>query len=148
MNTMTPSELQELVRRLLAYEAVAGKTPDSSESATLCVYEKLRQSLHAFAGIAAFQALATRALTLARAEAPSLGSLQVAADGSLQTLGESEPRVNPEMVQLGDGGVVLIDHLLGLLVTFLGEALTLSLLRNAWPGASFDDQNSGNGRNA
>jgi hypothetical protein len=38
--------------------------------------------------------------------------------------------------------------LLGLLGLFLGEALTLNLLRNAWPGAALDDHNSGNGRKA
>ena len=31
---------------------------------------------------------------------------------------------------------------------FLGEALTLSLLRNAWPGEVFDDDNAVNGRKA
>lgn len=145
---MTPLELQDLVRHLLAYEATAGKTSEPTESATLRVYEKLHQSLDAVAGSAAFQSLASRALALAGAEAPSLGSLRVAAGGSLQVPGESEPQINLEMDRFGDGGTVLIDHLLGLLVIFLGEALTLSLLRNAWPGASFDDHNSGNGRNA
>jgi hypothetical protein len=48
----------------------------------------------------------------------------------------------------GEGGIILIARLLGLLRIFLGEALTLSLLRNAWPGAAFDDRNSGNGRKA
>jgi hypothetical protein len=32
--------------------------------------------------------------------------------------------------------------LLGLLHIFLGEAITLSLLRNAWPGATFDNRSS------
>ncbi len=48
----------------------------------------------------------------------------------------------------GEGGIILIARLLGLLLLFLGEALTLSLLRNAWPGAAFDDRNSENGRKA
>ena len=49
-------------------------------------------------------------------------------------------------IQVNEGGVILIARLLGLLLIFLGEALTLSLLRDAWPGAAFDDRNSGNGR--
>jgi hypothetical protein len=40
--------------------------PPSLESATLRVYEKLRQSLGEFAGVAGFQSLASRALALAR----------------------------------------------------------------------------------
>jgi len=45
----------------------------------------------------------------------------------------------------GEGGVILIDRLLGLLRIFVGEALTLSLLRNVWPGEAFDDRNSVHG---
>ena len=51
-------------------------------------------------------------------------------------------------IQAGDGGIILIARLLGLLRLFLGEALTLSLLRNAWPGEVFDDRNSAHGRKA
>jgi hypothetical protein len=123
------------------------------ESATLRVYEKLRQSLSAFAGVAAFESLAFRALTQAKSEAPSLWAARVAADGSLQGLSEFEPQndMDKELsgeLYAGDGGIVLIARLLRLLLVFLGEALTLSLLRNAWPDATFDDRNSGNGRKA
>jgi hypothetical protein len=48
----------------------------------------------------------------------------------------------------GEQGVILIARLLGLLFLFLGEALTLSLLRNAWPGEAFDDRNSVHGSKA
>jgi hypothetical protein len=48
----------------------------------------------------------------------------------------------------GDVGFHLITSLLGLLGLFLGEALTLSLLRDAWPGEVFDDGNAVNGRKA
>jgi hypothetical protein len=121
------------------------------ESATLSVYEKLRQSLSAFAGVTAFESLALRALTQAKAEAPSLWPVQIAADGSLQGLGEFEPQVDmdkdlADKFPVGDGGIVLIAGLLGLLFIFLGEALTLSLLRKVWPGEAFDDRNSEHGR--
>jgi hypothetical protein len=123
------------------------------ESATLRVYEKLRQSLGVFAGSAGFQSLASRALALARSEAPSLSAARVTEDGSLQGLGEFEPQIDIHKDWAGeypddDGGIVLIARLLGLLLIFLGEALTLNLLLNAWPGAAFHDRNSGNRRNA
>ena len=72
------------------------------ESPTLRVYEKLRQSLVAFAGVAAFESLASRALALAKPEAPSLGAAQIAADGSLQGLGEFEPQIDIDKNQAGD----------------------------------------------
>jgi hypothetical protein len=123
------------------------------ESVTLSVYEKLRQSLSAFAGVAAFEALAFRALTQAKSEAPSLWAVQVTEDGSLQGLGEFEPQIDIDKdlagkFPAGEGGIILIARLLGLLLTFLGEALTLSLLRVTWPGAALDDCNSENGRKA
>jgi hypothetical protein len=146
-------KMRDLAHRLLAYEVTAGKTSEPAESATLRVYDKLRQDIGAFAGVAAFESLAFRALTQAKSEAPDLWAVQVAADGSLRGLGEFEPNSNIEKneageEQAGEGGVILIARLLGLLLLFLGEALTLSLLRVKWPDAAFDDSNSENGRKA
>ena len=147
--------MRDLAHRLLAYEAVAGKTSEVDEAATLRVYEKLRQSLSEFVGITGFQSLAFRALTQAKSEAPGLWAVRLAADGSLHGLGEFEPEAGEFEPQLGsqkdqtsEGGSALIARLLGLLQIFLGEALTLSLLRNAWPGEVFDERNSTYGRNA
>jgi hypothetical protein len=141
----------DLARRLLEYEIMAAKSPEPMESATIRVYEKLRQSLGAFAGVAAFESLASRALALAKPEAPSLGAAQITADGSIQGLGELKPQIGNDRKQTGDDeaderGVILIARLLGLLLVFLGEALTLSLLQVKWPSAVFEDHSSGNGR--
>ena len=148
-------EMRDLAHRLLTYEADAGKASESAESATIRVYEKLRQSLVAVAGIAAFQSLAFRALTQAKSEAPSLWAAQVAADGSLQGLGEFEsqlvefePQLGSDKDQASEGGVILIARLLGLLLVFLGGTLTLRLVQSVWPDAAFDDCNSEIRRNA
>jgi hypothetical protein len=145
--------MRDLAHRLLTYEASGGKTSEPMESPTLRVYEKLRQSLSAFAGVAAFESLAFRALTQAKAEAPGLWAVQVAADGSLQGLGEFKPQIDidkdlADEFPAGEGGIILIARLLGLLLIFLGEGLTLTLLQNVWPGKAFDDRNAGNGRKA
>jgi hypothetical protein len=96
------------------------------------VFEKLRISLARFAGPDGFASLLRRALVLARAEVPALQSVEAKADGSI----EGFERV---AAQVGDGGadaaVAIIAHLLGLLVTFVGESLTLRLVRDAWPDA-------------
>ena len=153
MNVRTPPEMRDLARSLLAYEAVAGKTSEPPEFALLRVYEKLRQSLGAVTGVDGFQSLAFRALMQAKSEAPGLWAVQVDADGVLQGLGELKPQQVEFEPQLGsdkdrasEGGAILIARLLGLLHMFLGEALTLSLLRDAWPGATFDDGVVENGR--
>jgi len=140
--------MRDLAQRLLTYEAGAGKISDPMGSPTLRVYEKLRQSLGEFVGAAGFHSLASRALTLARPEVSSLSAARVTADGSLQGLGEIETQIDMDKDRAGEGGIILIARLLGLLRLFLGEALTLSLLRNAWPGKAFDDRNSAHGRKA
>jgi hypothetical protein len=142
--TAMSSEMLDLARRLLACEAVAGKASEPTEPAVSRVYEKLRRPLCALAGVAGFRSLVSRALTLAKAEAPSLCAVQVTPDGYLQGLGEFEPQIDKP--QVGDGGVILIAQLLGLLRTFIGEALTLRLVQDAWPDAAFDDGSSGGGR--
>ena len=144
MNTLP--EMRDLAQRLLRYEASAGSTSASAEITTLRVYQKLRHSLGELAGSAGFQALASRALTLARSEVPSLSAVHVGADGNLEGMSSIEPSINAEMDRIHEGGIILISRLLGLLFIFLGEALTLSLLRDAWPDAALDDRNSGNGR--
>lgn len=140
--------MRDLAHRLLTYEAGAGKTSEPMESPTLRVYEKLRQGLGEFAGVAGFQSLAFRALVLARTEAPELSTVRVAPDGSIHGLSEIETQFEIDKDLAGKGGFILITCLLGLLRTFLGEALTLSLLRSAWPGEAFDHRNSVNGRKA
>jgi hypothetical protein len=150
--TVAP-EMRDLARRLLAYEAAASSLPGAAEAATLRVYAKLRQGLGEFAGVAGFQAFASRALALARTEVPGLNAARVAGDGSLQGLGEHDRPMKNDEDQAGEspadeGGLVLLARLLGLLVTFLGQALTLSLLRVTWPGAALDDYDSEHERKA
>ena len=140
--------MRDLAHRLLTYEAGARKTSEPMESPAVRVYEKLRQSLGESVGVAGFQSLALRALTLAKPDAPSLSAVRVNEDGSLQGLVEIEAQSDITKDQAGEGGLILIARLLGLLRIFLGEALTLSLLRNAWPGEALDDRDSGNGRKA
>ena len=140
--------MRDLAHRLLTHEAAGGKTSEPMGSPAMRVYEKLRQSLGEFVGVAGFQSLAFRALTQAKSEAPGLWAVQVGEDGSLQGLGEFESQIDIDKELTGEGGVILIARLLGLLRIFLGEALTLSLVRNAWPGEALDDRNSAHGRKA
>jgi hypothetical protein len=72
--------------------------------------------------------------------------VQVAEDGSLEGLSDIRSQIDNDMDLAGEEGTILIARILNLLHIFLGEALTLSLLRDAWPVTAFDDRSSGNGR--
>jgi len=143
---MSPSVSRHLARRLLAYEADAGKNSEPPESAAFRVCEKLRRSLCSLAGVAGFRSLLSRALALARAEAPSLSAVQVSTDGSLKGLDELGPQRDKDMAN--EGGALLIAQLLGLLLTFIGEGLTLRLVQDAWPESAVDDRDSGKEKEA
>ena len=122
---MLPPQTRDLALRLLAYENAAGKSSEPTEFAAFGVCERLRQPLITLAGVAGFRSLLSRALTLGRAEAPSLNAVQVAVDGSLQGLDGLRPQVD---VDAREAGIILITQLLGLLVRVVGEAMTLQLV--------------------
>ncbi len=144
----TLPEMRDLAQRLLHHEASAGNTSEPAESTTLRVYEKLRGNLCVLVGVAGFQALASRALTLARSEVPGLRAVQVAADGRLQRVNGIEPPMKTNGDWIDEEGVIFISSLLGLLLMFLGEALTMNLVLNVWPDAEFDNDNPKDGRKA
>ena len=123
---MLSPQTRDSAQRLLAYENTAGKASEPTEFAAFSVCERLRQPVITLAGVAGFRSLLSRALMLARAEAPILSAVQVAADGSLQGLDELRPQVDAD--QAREAGIILITQLLGLLVRVVGEAMTLQLV--------------------
>jgi hypothetical protein len=129
-NSATPKR-KDFARRLLIYEAATGTRVGANDSAVFRVCEKLRRSLAKLLGAGGFRSLLVRAQVLAGAEVSWLLELQVKADGSLDSVGELEAKLDTRAVT--EGEAALVAHLLGLLVTFIGPALTLRLLQNIWP---------------
>jgi hypothetical protein len=119
---------RDLARSLVACEADASTTSRQTQPATVRVYERLRRQLGAPVGVDGFQALASRALALAKSESPRLSAVQVTADGCLRGLGEVESQTVTD--EDGEAGIILIAQLLGLFLTFLGEATTLRLIKD------------------
>jgi hypothetical protein len=94
-------------------------------------------------GKVGFRELLSRALALANAEVPWLRAVHVKADGSFEGLDELGAQVDPD--EIFEGRVVLLAQLLGLLVTFIGEDLTLRLVREVWPKLSLNNLDFGKG---
>ena len=135
MNTASP-EIQDLARRLLAFEAVHDNSSAARVDVAVQVIEGLRTHLIRLTGVDGFRSLLSRALTLAKAEVPSLNMVHVRPDGSLEGFGGIEQ--SQEAGAAGQAGITLVARLLDLLVTFIGESLTLRLVREKWPDASMD----------
>jgi hypothetical protein len=135
--------MRHFAKRLAAYERKANTTSDTTTPPGFQVCEKLRTHLGTFMGTAGFRELLWCALPRAKAEIPWLGAVQVKEDGSLAGLKELNAKRKPE--ELFEGGVVLVAQLLGLLVAFIGESLTLRLVREIWPEVSLDNLDFGKG---
>jgi hypothetical protein len=124
-------QMREFAHRLLACEAASGKASETKAQAVFRVCEKLRQPLCTLAGVEGFRSLLARALTLAKAEVPSLAAVEINADGSLAGWDSVEAQQHlhePEVC-----AECLLAQLLGLLITFIGQPLTVRLVVDIWP---------------
>lgn len=121
--------MRALAQRLLIFERELEGARDDPGNAALRVFACLRVAFARFAGPDGFASLVRRALALARAEQPFLREVSVRADGSLGGLEQASD----------DAMLAIITQFLGLLVTFVGEPLTLRLVRDAWPEAALVD---------
>ena len=127
MNRATP-KLRIYAERLIASEMSRNASSKSKPTAAFVVIETLSPHFGALMGAAGFRALISRALVLATADVACLSELHVKADGSFEGLNELETQANPE--EISKAGIVLLARLLELMVTLIGEELTLQLMTN------------------
>jgi hypothetical protein len=143
--------MRTLARQLLAMDAAVGGegagggkgagTSGRGRAGIEVVCERLRVQLTQFAGPEGFSSLLRRALAMARDEVPSLGPIKVGPGGILEGLEGLKP---PEWEA---GALAITANLLSLLEIFIGEALTLQLVREAWPELPPSDPDSPNAQN-
>jgi hypothetical protein len=133
----SPASIRDLTLRLLAVEATTHTASSADVHAAMRVCEKLRVSLSDLAGTAGFAALLRRALTLARREFPSLEAVVIKVDGSFEGL--EQLAANSPQHGRKEGAAIAM-HLLGLLVTLIGEPITRQLLHEIWPNAQLGAQ--------
>jgi hypothetical protein len=136
MSRITPT-MRDFAERLIALETRGNSPSETRTPAAFHVCEKLRPHLATLMGNGGFRALLARALALANTEVSWLRAVHVKADGALEELEELHAQVAP--AEFFEGKVVLLAQLLGLLVAFIGENLTLRLVREIWPKVSIND---------
>lgn len=136
MSHSTPTS-HIFAERLIGYEARLNPATQDGIPTVLPVIEKLRSVLTTFIGRVGYRALIFRSLVLSRQEVPWLCDAEVTADGSLGNFAELAASQDSDAAI--HGCEVLLTHLLGLLVAFIGELLTLRLVHGLWPVVSNDD---------
>jgi hypothetical protein len=128
--------MRTVAMRLIVHEARGNKPSVAKAAADFSTCEKLGPHLATLVGNGGYQALLSRALALAQAEVPWLRAVRVKADGTLEGVETHHAQLGPD--KFFEGRVVLFAQLLGLLVAFIGENLTLGLVREVWPNAKLD----------
>jgi hypothetical protein len=142
VNHATP-EMRSIAERLIKYEMQGTDPSETTDTATFPVADRLRLQLATLMGNGGFRALLARALALASAEVFWLREVQVKADGTLDGLAIRHASLEP--AEFREGREVLLAHLLGLLVAFIGPALTSRLMGEIWPQLAADDVDPGSG---
>lgn len=136
MNRASP-QIRSLAKQLQALEKAQNLSGDVDESASFLTIDKLRLNLSLLMGRTGFQALVARALRLSTPEVPWLSTVRVVGDGELEGLTAARTSVNAAVFSSGE--VVLMAQLIGLLVAFIGQTLTLRLIKQLWPQLPFKD---------
>ncbi len=114
-------QMRDFAERLISYEANGNKAATHS---VFHIFEKLRPHLATLMGISGFRALLSRALVLAQEEVP------LAACGACESgwrLWKGWKNFTRRLLRTNSWreSTVLLAQLLGLLVAFIGEKLTL-----------------------
>jgi hypothetical protein len=125
-----PSATQvERARRLLASAGDSGSSAADCAAAAWRVYEKLNARLAPLLGSVGVQALFVRSAKLTQADFPSLA--EVASPEGLTKLGACLQALAPAGAT--EAAAALFGTFLDLMTTFIGERLTVLVLRSAWP---------------
>jgi hypothetical protein len=135
--------MRSIAQLLISYEKPGNDSAATANTANFQVTERLRPHLATLMGNGGFRALLARALVLAGAEVSWLRAVRVNADGTLEGLETPHARLKPS--EFREGRIVLLAQLLGLLVAFIGPALTSRLLGEVWPQLAADNVDFGNG---
>ena len=137
METTIPTDINPATRhladQLVAIENVARAVAPEDVAATCRVCEKLRRPLGHLMGSGGYSSVLQRALTLAQRESPALATVVVKPNGSMEGLEGPAAAASP----------ILVTHLIQLLITFIGESLTFTLLQDIWPEIKGSDEPSG-----
>ena len=99
--------------------------------------DKLMPHLATLVGNLGCDALILRARALGNADVPWMAAISPKMQGSLDEFYEIGSQLKID--EFSKGCLVLLSHLFDLLATFIGQDITLRLVREVWPELSLDD---------
>jgi hypothetical protein len=130
------SNLVELARRIIEQEAGGSNDPTPSAAAVDAACRRLRDHLVDLLGSGGVSALLGRALHLARREQPVLAPVAISEQPDSCFSGLAESLAGSTEEEAAAASASVLTHMLGLLVTLLGEDLGMKPIRKLWPRAT------------
>jgi hypothetical protein len=129
------ANLRQAIRRALAQEAGTNADAKALAGAALRVYDPLAGQLALLIGAGGVRALTARSLHLVQRDFPWLAETPEPdpSEGPFAQLGFSLARQEPAVAT--EAAAAALATLGGLLESLIGEALTMRVLRAAWPSA-------------
>jgi hypothetical protein len=142
VDAVTPAQ-RDLALWLLEAEMGDAREPEALLDAAERVCQKLCRRLTRLITVIGYQALLARALHLAKGEFPLLDEVRAGAtdDACFDGLRAKTKGVDPVMLRAAL--TTVLASVIGLLTTFIGEDLTLRLVRDVWPDAPSVEMNLG-----
>jgi len=140
------ADLRQAIERELTREAGTNANAKALAAAALRVYGTLAGQLAVLIGDGGVRALTARSLHLVQRDFPWLAEAQEPdpSEGPFAQLGFSLARQEPAVAT--KAAAAALATLGGLLEALIGEALTMRVLRAAWPSA-FQDETKQEARN-
>lgn len=126
-------DVGELARRLVEHEAGGSPAPSASVAAAEAACRRLKNDLTDLLGSGGVSALMGRALNLAKRERPLLAGVTLDTEPSSCFTGLPEALAAGTDEEAAAASASVLAHLLGLLVTLLGEELGMQPVRKLWP---------------
>ncbi len=127
---------RQLALKVLAYHAGANADAEAVAAAAVRAYDHLARVSAELIGHAGVDALTGRALHLAKQEYTCLACTREAAQPEKAAFSQiADCLKRQDAVVASEAAAAVFGTMAGLLVTFIGEHLTMQLLRKAWPEA-------------
>jgi hypothetical protein len=136
-------KFRDLARRLLDHERGTRDTPVDLVPAMEGAFRRLHEHMRNLIGQAGFQALLARAAHLTRTEARWIETITIHVEPVLTLTGLAERIESEGAAEVIEGLELLLANLIRLLCTFIGDSLTLLLIRRIWPEVALETPDSG-----
>ena len=133
-----PPTAGDLARQLLLQESGGHRESVALAEALERVCQRLHQRMVGLIGRAGFAALFTRALHLAREAHPALTGVAFDDQAEVCLRGTHEFAAARQPSEVSDAMGTILAQFVGLLITFIGEELSMRLIREIWPASGQD----------